>query len=198
MKWLYSALLCLFATSAVATVDGWPALYDVVGVAANDTLNVRASPNANATVISILPANAANVEVIALNDAGTWGLVNVNEQSGWVSMRYMARHPNQYAGEFPAITSCFGTEPFWALAVSGDTLTFSSLDGADQVEQFSRLRSANRIDRFAVQAPGVTGMIREQSCNDGMSDRAFGLSVELLAPLYGETALLSGCCTIRP
>ncbi len=198
MKWLYAALICLFATSAIATVDAWPALYDVSGVAADDTLNVREAPNANARIVSTLPPNDSDIEVIRLNDAGTWGLINTGEVGGWVSMRYMSRHPNQFAGEFPAITSCHGTEPFWSLDLEGEKLTFSSLDGTDRVEPYRRYGSANRIDRFAINARGVTGMILQQSCNDGMSDRMYGLSIELLAPLYGETKLMSGCCTIQP
>lgn len=198
MKWLYIALFSLFASSALATVDGWPALYDVTDVAADDALNVREGPSADAIVVSSFPPNASNIEVIAINDAETWGLVNIDGRSGWVSMRFMARQPGQYAGTFPDITFCHGTEPFWSLEVEEDTLTFNALGQADSVEPVTRLRSANRIDRFALSTPSVTGMVLEQSCRDGMSDFTFGLAIEMIAPLYGNTTLVSGCCTIQP
>lgn len=198
MKFILIALLTVFATTALATVDGFPALYDVTGVSSDDNLFVREAPNANSIAVSSFPATAKNIEVITLNDAETWGLVNIDGRSGWVSMRYMARHSGQYAGNFPNLTFCHGTEPFWGLEFTESTVSFSSPEKAGQMVPFTAMRSANRIDRFAIVATGMTGVVIEQRCRDGMSDFTYGLAMELLAPLHGEMQLLSGCCTILP
>lgn len=198
MKFLMAALFSVFATMALATVDGFPALYDVTGVAADDNLNVREAPNSGSIVVSSFPPMAKNIEVIALNDAETWGLVNIDGRSGWVSMLYMARHPGQYAGNVPNLTYCHGTEPFWGLEFSNGAVSFSSPENTVAPVRFTALRSANRIDRFAIITTGMTGVVIEQRCSDGMSDFTYGLAVELLAPLYGDMQLLSGCCTIQP
>lgn len=198
MKLILAALFSVLATMALATVDGFPALYDVKGLAADDNLNVREAPNAGSIVISSFPPMSKNIEVITMNDAETWGLVNIDGRSGWVSMRYMARHPGQYAGNVPALTYCHGTEPFWGLEFTDGGVSFSSPENTGPMVPFTALRSANRIDRFALFATGMTGVVIEQRCSDGMSDFTYGLSVELLAPLYGDMKLLSGCCTIQP
>lgn len=198
MKLIMAALFSVLASMALATVDGFPALYDVTGVAADDNLNIRETPNAGSIIVSSFPPMAKNIEVIALNDAETWGLVNIDGRSGWVSMRYMARHPGQYAGNVPNLTYCHGTEPFWDLEFTDSTVSFSSPENTGPLVPFTAMRSTNRIDRFAIVATGMTGVVIEQRCSDGMSDFTYGLAVELLAPLYGEMQLLSGCCTIQP
>ncbi|MBU2992259.1 SH3 domain-containing protein [Octadecabacter sp. 1_MG-2023] len=198
MKWVFAVLLSIVATVAFATVDGWPALYDVTGVAADDNLNVREQPNASSIVISTLPPMAENIEVIAVNEDETWGLINIDGGTGWVSLRFMARQPEQFAGYTPAITVCHGTEPFWALEIEDDNFAFSAPDVTGTPTPLTVLRSANRIDRFALISDGITGVVSTQACNDGMSEMQFGLSIDLLAPLYGETQLLSGCCSIQP
>ena len=199
MKHLLAVLLLWVASAATATVDAWPALYDVSGVAADDVLNIRETPSASAPIVGALAPNARNVEVIRLNDAETWGLVNAGERSGWVSLAYMQRQPDQWAGRYPQITSCYGTEPFWGLAVEATRTTLSFFgEVAVDAPGMMRLQSSNRLDRFALRAGGITAILLEQSCNDGMSDREFGLSIELVAPVDGNTMQLSGCCTIQP
>lgn len=195
-------LAVLFSTigsAAMATVDAWPALYDVAGVAADDVLNVRAEPDAGAAIVGTLDPTATDVEVIRVNEAETWGLVNTGELSGWVSMAYMDRQPDQWAGRFPSITSCFGTEPFWDLDAE-ETRTILSFLGEPQVLSASivPVQPSNRMDRFGFMAGAMTGIIIEEACNDGMSDREYGLSVELIALVNGRFSHLSGCCTIQP
>ena len=90
-----------------------PALYDVTGVEADDSLNVRTAPDATSNIVATIHSTGTNIEVIAINDTQGWGLVNIGEQSGWTSLRYLERQPNQDTGDFPAITDCYGTEPFW-------------------------------------------------------------------------------------
>ena len=71
-------------------------------------------------------------------------------------------------------------------------------------------RSQSRIDRFVFNGsffPSATGdldiflAVRNESCSDGMSDREYGLSVDMF--LSGsddpeDMGLYSGCCSIAP
>ena len=193
------ATLAAFATPALATQDGWPAIHDVTGVEAGDVLNVRARPDASSPVVGQLAPGAA-VEVIRPNERLTWGLVNAGERAGWVSLRYLARRPGQWDGAFPEIAACFGTEPFWSVVRSGDAITFLTPDGSDSMTVTARSGSANRRDRFHMIAEGASGtvaaILRTEACSDGMSDRAFGVSVDLLLGVGPEARQLSGCCTL--
>lgn len=202
----------LLATPLWATQDGWPALYDVAGVAADDVLNIRSAPGADADIIGTLAPDATDIEVIRDNDGRqTWGLVNSGEGTGWVSLAFMARHPGQWDGQIPDIRQCFGTEPFWSLRVDAPAVTFGAPDRAEREGLVSGLfGSPNRRDRFAYDGsffPDGTGdldflaTLRTEACSDGMSDRAFGISVDLF--LSGgsdteQTGLYSGCCSIAP
>ena len=205
-------LLIAMAAPAYATQDGWPALYNVSGVAADDVLNIRSAPGTSGNVIGSIAADAENIEVMRDNDGrGTWGLVNTSEGTGWVSLAFMARQPNQWAGQMPDIRQCFGTEPFWSLTHSGATVTLTTPEGPTRTGLVSgRFRSGNRIDRFVYNGSffpiddnivDITLLIRTESCSDGMSDRAYGLTVDMF--LSGGTdpepvGLYSGCCSIAP
>ena len=187
------------ALPAFATQDGWPAIHDVTGVAADDVLNIRERPDAASPVVGQL-APDATVEVIRANERLTWGLVNAGERPGWVSLRYLARRPGQWDGAFPEIASCVGTEPFWSLQREGDAIAFSTPDSASGYMITARSGSANRRDRFHIIAEGAVGtavaILRTEACSDGMSDRAFGISVDLLLGIGPEARQLSGCCTL--
>lgn len=204
-------LLMFLATPALATQDGWPALYDVTGVASDDVLNVRSAPNAEADLVGRLAPDARNIEVIRPNEALTWGLINTGEGTGWASLAYLERQPGQFDGRIPDIRQCFGTEPFWALTIDPPRATFSTPDDAGRDGLVSGLfRSENRRDRFVFSGAffpddfGVLDMqmtLRNEACGDGMSDRAYGYSVDLF--LSGSSdprahRLLSGCCSISP
>lgn len=205
-------LVCLLVASpAFATDDAWPALYDVEGVAPDDVLNIRSAPEMKSAQIGTLPHDANNIEVIAASDAGTWGLVNTGEGSGWVSLAFLARQPGQREGHFPDVRQCFGTEPFWNIKIDPPRATFSSQDAESRDGVISGLhRSRNRRDRFVFTGAffpddfGVLDLeliLRTEGCSDGMSDRAYGISVDLF--MSGSTnpnahQLLSGCCSISP
>lgn len=176
-----------------------PAIYDVSGVGPGDVLNIRSNPALGADVIATLDPSATNVEIVAMNEAKTWGLLNFNERSGWASLTYLNRQANQEANVFPPITACYGTEPFWDIDFARDPAAFSRLgEETLGLSDLQKSRSSNRIDRFSVTSETLVGVIRAELCHDGMSDRTFGLSIEVLSGLAGETQHLSGCCTIQP
>lgn len=208
------AMLVALAGPAHATVDGWPALFDVTGVASDDFLNVRAEPGPLSEIVGKIAPDAEGIEVIRPNERETWGLVNVGERSGWVSLTYLARRPGQWSGAFPEVRQCFGTEPFWSLSYDPPRIALSMPDIAPREGLISGLYSSlSRRDRFALRGsffPTETGdreihlSVRTETCNDGMSDREFGVSVDMLVtrPTPGgdqsATGLYSGCCSIQP
>jgi uncharacterized membrane protein len=191
-------LWAALAAPALATQDGWPAIHDVTGVAADDVLNIRERPDPGSPIVGRLSPGDA-VEVIRPNDRLSWGLVNAGERPGWVSLRYLQRRPGQWDGAFPEVAACFGTEPFWSLAREGDSLTFSTPGASAGYAITARSGSENRRDSFHMIAEGADGsavaILETEACSDGMSDREFGISVQLLLGLGSEARQLSGCCT---
>ena len=85
---LLAALLLL---PTFLSAGEFPALFSVTGVAANDVLNIRETASASADKLGALQHNAKNVEVVAVDDARKWALVNTGETAGWVAFRYLAR-----------------------------------------------------------------------------------------------------------
>jgi hypothetical protein len=193
---LIAAALAL-AAPAGATQPGWPALHDVAGVAADDALNLRATPGMDGAVVGALPPDARGVEVIRPDADGAWGLVNHGEGTAWASLAFLARRPGQWLGAFPRVSACFGTEPFWTLTADpGGALGWATPEGTAEGRETARLGSAARRDRHAllgrIDGREVTAVIAAQACGDGMSDREYGLAVDLVR---GDD-LLSGCCTL--
>ena len=193
---------------ALIPVLGWaqplPALYNVAGVASNDRLNIRTAPDAGSDIVGTLAFNRTNVEVIRTDGTGRWGQVNHAEATGWVSMRYLRRLPGQTDRTLPRPAACFGTEPFWSLDLDPRNGRFHAMGETPQpLTDRGGAASSNLIGRFAVGLTGPAGshytaVIRRAACNDGMSDRAFGLDVDLLITGAGPARLYSGCCSLRP
>lgn len=183
--------LWLAVVGATALAQDLPALLDVRGVASNDVLNIRAAPSAKAQILGALAPNA-RVEGLAQSEDGRWIQVNAGETSGWASARFLARRP--HAGHETQAMQCFGTEPFWDVTLNTGSDGFTAA-GSPQapLTWVSLVRSANRSDRWAWRADdGSLAMLRLSACSDGMSDRAYGLSVDLIR----DGALLSGCCSL--
>lgn len=195
------ALICALLCGTAATAQTLPQLYDVTGVEAGDVLNIRATASASAEIIGTLARDAQRVEVVAVNDAGTWGQVNTVESSGWVNLRYMAErgvHIDHF--NLPDGLFCMGTEPFWSAQNTGGRLHYDTPDApARDMEIWMAQDSGiegdlRRMLQFAgIGGPGM-GFIYPAQCSDGMSDRAYGLAISLMtAP---DAPMLSGCCTL--
>lgn len=198
MKYLYYLLIALLPVSALA--GNYPAFYDVTGVAANDTLNVRSGPGASNQKLAELGPNQINIEIVGVSQNGNWGLLNTGEGSGWASMRYLRRQPGQDANAMPRQLSCHGAEPFWSLDIdSGPSVVFTHAGGPDQVLNVQNLtRSANNVGKFGLTALGSSGFMAAimdaTLCSDGMSDRDYGMSVDMIL----GNAQFSGCCSLVP
>ncbi|MGR3541043.1 MAG: peptide-binding protein [Hasllibacter sp.] len=215
---LLTILLTLLAGPALATQDGWPALHDVVGVAADDVLNVRSGPGASFPVVGSLGPGARDVEVIAPAAADDgWGIVNLPGEgpAGYVSLRFLRRQANTFAGHLPPVLHCAGTEPFWSLRVAGDRIDYADpAPGRDRtflgIEMLDTGRyGAEPVLRAFEGADAVTVVLQNRAraeghdlsahsldglCSDGMSDRAFGLSVTAVTVIGGRALARSGCC----
>ncbi|MWD27935.1 SH3 domain-containing protein [Aquicoccus sp. SCR17] len=200
MRRLALLLLCLLLP-AVASAQDLPALYAVTGVAADDVLNLRDAPRASGQKIGTLAPDATGVEVTAIRDG--WGRVNAGPRAGWASMRYLARE----APDAEVLTrrlSCAGTEPFWSLDITqGARVRFEPADGPAQEAAAGTLRPAEGWrDAFVLPLEAGEGglsavILHRRQCSDGMSDRAFGLSVDLLTGAAPDPLLRTGCCSLR-
>ncbi len=209
MRFLILGLL--FALPAVA--QPYPGLFDVTGVATDDVLNIREEPNTDSPIIGEFYPNQTGIEVIAID--GNWGQVNVSEQSGWVSMSYLAA--NAETRDIPAIMqaySCYGTEPFWSLTHTPDSFVYFNGLFNETTLSFSNPQThipsgyvpRNSILTASNDSMRMTAFVQLESCNDGMSDRRYGMSINLLIEIASPSAskidpsvyALQGCCSISP
>ena len=190
--------LVLFPVMALA--QGLPALFDVSNVAADDVLNIRSGPMASASLVGHLPHDASGIEVVETNESGSWGRINIGETSGWLSLRYLARQSGNPDYALTQRFQCFGTEPFWSLSVvQGQSAEFTTPEYQTTIPGAGLLTiSRNTPGHYAVGFGNSVAVIRRSSCSDGMSDRAFGLSVDLLLSHGGDSGLYSGCCSLLP
>ena len=207
-------ILLTLACPAAASQHTWPALHDVIGVDEGDVLNVRSAPDIAAEVLDTLSSDASDIEVIRANEDLSWGLVNVGERSGWVSLTYLARQAKQPVVAFVDIRQCFGTEPFWSLTYEQPAIRLSMPDVPPAEGFISGLfKSRSQSDRYFYRGSMMTPdagpieidlSIRLRACSDGMSDRAYGIEVDMLVSDsntedgFRQPGLFSGCCTIAP
>lgn len=191
-------LWCAFALSASA--NPFPLLHDVTGVATNDILNIHRHPTITSGIVGQLTRAQTNVEVLDSDASGEWGLVNIGEGTGWVTMRYLRRTVDSDDYTLTREFHCIGTEPFWSLDVAqGQSAIFSTLAGDEQTFPAGLVKTGTgRTDRFLLDlGEGAIAVIAKSLCSDGMSDRLFGLEINLVTGTDGRT-LYSGCCSITP
>lgn len=192
------------AAAGAAPAQDLPALFRVTGVAADDVLNVRAEPTAGAEKVGALAPSAAGVEVVELGSGGRWGRVNLAEFTGWVAMRYMAHEGGPDWHRLEAPLSCYGTEPFWRLTIAPEADEMMLERMGEEALGFGRRVTSPGFDRprtVGFSAQGAEregfGVIRAETCSDGMSDRVMGLSFRMfLAGPEGMESYL-GCCTLE-
>lgn len=200
---ILGAFLATLAGPALATREYiLPTRFDVVDVAADDVLNVRARPDARAEIIGTLAPDEENVEVVAHDASGRWGLVNVGERSGWVAMRYLDYRVDVWEpGALPDGLQCLGTEPFWSMRPEADRLVLATPETEETGTIIAILDTGIfRDPRRVVLAEGedwqLTASLTAARCSDGMSDRAYGLEAMLVREDEAGASLLAGCCTI--
>lgn len=182
-----------------------PALFDVTGVEADDVLNVRTAPDSGAEIIGKLRHDARDIEVVAHDETGRWARVNAAERSGWVATRYLAYRTGVWENDgLPESLHCLGTEPFWSLRRTDERLSLATPGAPDQTLALETVLGTGvfRDPRRALIARDgdrrLTAVIVPTACTDGMSDRAFGLEINVVVEGDARTGLLNGCCSIQP
>jgi len=219
MRGLFALALIWFSATAVwAELPDLPRLFNVAGVASDDTLNVRIAPDAAAEIIGELPHNASGQEVVALNEDQSWGQINIDGRAGWVSMRFMTDAGAPFWWELLSPMNCHGTEPFWnaslELGATNGTfpgqLNFSGLDLEPislPVDWHPGVWGRPDWDKpisAALSFSGASGrglaVIRNESCNDGMADSEYALSIQLMLLHNTDQARVQssfgGCCSL--
>ncbi len=201
MKHLLVALFLIFPICASA--QSLPAFYDVSDVATDDVLNIRDKPTTSSEIIGELEFDRTAIEVVALNEEQDWAQINFEERTGWVSLRFMTRQPGQSLGKPPYPLSCYGTEPFWSLDISPDPHMEFHWAGEEpkKFESVFTVESVNRTDRSALFAEGehglLTSVLQRQICSDGMSDRLYGVNIDMFLTDDTGVTFFSGCCTLE-
>lgn len=193
------AIILSLLLPVAAQAQQFPALYQVTGVASDDTLNVRQEPNARSMIVDQLMPYAFNIEVVRLSDDSKWGLISAGEWMGWVSMRYMQRVENATPGEVPRPMICGGTEPFWSLGMYPRGAEFSSPD--DGRRDLTVLNEAAGWQGYAAlfeEGPTLnrTLTIERGYCDDGMSELEFGFRAVLFNQTPQGDSVMFGCCSM--
>ena len=205
MKTACLVLLLLWPGVASATQEYiLPTLFDVTGVRADDVLNIRAAPSAEAPIIGAFAPDARDIEVVAHDTSGRWAQVNTDGESGWVALRYLAYQVGVWDdGRLPPTLQCLGTEPFWSLAPEGRRLVLATPEGdtsfaLDSVLSTGVFRGPTRALVGSREDRRIVAAITPAQCSDGMSSRAYGLGATIVLDEPHGDRMLSGCCSIAP
>lgn len=190
----------ILACGSAAAQDGFPRLHDVVGVASNDVLNLRAGPGAGNPVVGALAHNARAVEVVRVE--GNWGLVNASEVAAWVSMRFLAPRADGGIGDAARLV-CGGTEPFWDIDVRpGQSARVKTPMNYDPGESFAvglLQRSWSPLEKWVLQGSdgsrSLSLVVVAAYCDNGMSDNEYGFDTTLIVS-GPDGYVFSGCCQL--
>jgi uncharacterized membrane protein len=193
------ALVVWLMLPGAAFAQPFPAAFMVKDVAAEDVLNIRAAPSAEAQAIGQIAPFALHVEVLETTSDGTWGMVGLPEGNGWVSMRYLHPMPAEDEAQVPRPLSCMGTEPFWSIGLYPQGAEFNSPDtGAVPMAVVAEAAAPQGYLVTLEEGPTLqrTLVVSREACSDGMSDRRFGFSLRMFKAAPDGNQVLSGCCTL--
>lgn len=188
--------LCLLVACGALPADDVRAqpFHEVHGVAADDVLNVRRAPSPQAEIVGALGPRAGGIAVMQRD--GDWAQVRLpgDRGLGWVHARFLRPATASFA--LPRKLVCFGTEPFWSLALDGATATFQPM--GEQPEKSRLARTQTSRNSIATTAIGFGPGARERAivtltrtCSDGMSDTIHDRDVTVLRR---DGSVLTGCC----
>lgn len=195
---LFTGLIALFLATAAMARD-FPALFRVTGVAANDVLNIRAEPSALTPIVGHFTPNQTGIEVVGLSEDRRWGLVRTDEGVGWSAMRFLTQERADSWQDGQQHLTCAGTEPFWRLDLFLPTnraefhdINTGGFEMRTNAPDMGRTRFPVTLAMTFAGARQGFAAIRQGVCSDGMSDRVYGLEVQVY--WLDDTEGLSGCC----
>lgn len=202
------ASIIAFLSAAGVAWAAEPGYFRVIGVKADDVLNIRADPKPEADAVGELAPGAGPVEILEVETSGgsEWGRLVAGDGDGWVSMRFLEAIEVETVGEtlIPDGLVCGGAEPFWDITLSKSAgLKFNSMVGLELTMPFTLAMNATaRQHRFAVRASSqgytATAMLgKNEICYDSMADGTYGWRVDLLLEKPGDAdypQLFEGCC----
>lgn len=196
------APLVILLWIGIAPALAAPSYFNLTELEADDTLNVRAEPFGTAEIIGTIPPGAQDIEIGARDDSGNWGRIIWNETSGWIAVRFLEPvQPRKFLETaLPDGLTCSGTEPFWGLSLRAGS-AFLTTPKNELIPLTHRLTqiAAGRAEfplsmNFDSETHVTVPIIRPANCNDGMSDRLYPWSIDMIVQSAGQQGLLSGCC----
>lgn len=194
---------CWAATAAFAQpVHTDPRYFRVTGLAADDVLNIRAAPTASAAVVGTFKPGAQPVEVLDI-DKG-WAQVITGEGMGWVHADYLEPIQMLPVAEsaLPAGLLCAGTEPFWRLRIDHKSVTYTAAGAGERVMNlveaggFAGVGPGTNFVVAAGENGGITAVVSNQLCSDGMSDRDYPRRIDVVLSDADGVSGLTGCCRV--
>ncbi len=170
--------------------------YGVTGVAPNDTLAMRAAPDASATMVGAIPHTGEGIVAAGGTTPGGWSDVAYNGKRGWVKARFLGIG-NDPSTRLPALLECLGTEPFWRITLSPGAAR-AELMFVERDYDFRLTHAASAMGRSDIWTVKGTGgqsemslTVKRESCSDGMSDTNYPYSTVARVP---GADLIAGCC----
>ncbi|MBR9844180.1 MAG: SH3 domain-containing protein [Rhodobacteraceae bacterium] len=190
------------AAAPATAPDGLPlpGIFRVNGVAHNDTLNIRAEPQASAAVL-LQAQNGVPMAVLGMATA-KWAKVQVGGVVGFAHAGFLTRGggmTNNYGLQLG--TECIGTEPFWRMTFDTDNLVRMTLMGQATAPApiLSATFSATPTGYpYSFDAAPYSGQVNFEICSDGMSDNIYPMSIRLNTfDATGAPMVARGCCRLQ-
>ena len=174
--------------------------YEVVDVAAGNTLNVRAQPSIAADIVAHLDSDARDIAVagtrVKVNGSVWWQVIGPQEL-GWVNARYLAPADVHGEGERAFPLRCLGTEPFWTLTVNDRQATLDTPEKKAVWDAGGMTPAQGMTGRYAIRLESEEGVGHLAAwrnaglCSDGMSEVGYPFEGIVAGP---EGSVRAGCC----
>ena len=174
--------------------------YEVVDIAAGDTLNMRAQPGTASKVVGKLAPGTSGLAVAGTRaevSGSVWWQVIGSKGLGWVNARYLS--PVDFHGPveqaFPL--RCVGTEPFWSLTVRDGQATLETPERTEAWRAGEMTQAQGTLGRYAVRLEHDAGVGHLAAwrnygfCSDGMSDVGYPFEGIVAGP---DGSVRAGCC----
>ena len=196
MRLIANLILALVAV-AMTPLARADVIYSVYGVRAGDTLHMRTQPDPGAPVVQAIPPDGVGIALTGRTAQGNWAEVTYQRKRGWVNARYLGiGTPGKF--QLPAYLDCSGTEPFWTIGLVPGLARADFLFAQRRVVfNLTHAQTAmNHSDLWLIKASARPGgdvqlIVRNETCNDGMSDTRYPYSS---IALVSGLDMLAGCC----